>query len=179
MFQYLKFYGFYFLFISLCVSCGNDDLNDDECTKVVTIPQAYFSGGQSYSYDIEQEVPCDFPEPENLMIIEPPELANFSYEILSFNIVPDTGNNTRTIEFEILLNNPNNFEANGIVALTFDIGDGTLVTSPYSQLATNPCDRIDANSSCIFKVFLEESLDLVPPDNSFEILDVKYYLTSN
>jgi len=160
------------------MSCDNRD-TDEECTKTITIPQVYFSGGQSYSYDIEQEVSCDFPEPEDVVVIDPPELENFTYEILALNFTTDSINNTRNIEIEIQLNNNNEFDAEGIVIAVLDLGDGITSTGPFiPNLASNPCQTIDANSSCVFEAYFEESLDIVEPDFSFEIIDLKYYLTS-
>lgn len=179
--NHLRFYFVGLLIFALSLSCNNDDdSSEDECTKIITIPQLYFSGGQFYSYDIEQEVSCDFPEPEDVAIVEPPELENFNYEILVLNFSTDTANNTRNIEVEIEINNSNPFDVEGIVIATLDIGSNTTTTGPFFQdIASNPCTMISANSSCIFQVNVQESLNIIPPDYSFEIIDIKYYLTSN
>lgn len=147
-----------------------------DCTKTITIPQSYFVGNQSYSYDITQEVPCDFPEPTDAKIIEPPVLENFTYEVLSFIYTPDTGNNTSKLEFEIKINNPNNFIAKGIPILTL-ISDGLQFSRSYSNNASIPCYEIIANSSCTLTYEAEDSLDL-GIISSIELIDVKYYLTN-
>ena len=170
----MRFYIFVFFLVATCISC-----DEDECTKIVAIPQGYFSGGQFYTYDIEQEVPCDFPEPEDVVIIDPPELENFTYEIITLRFTTNTDNNTRRTEVEIQLNNPNEFDAQGIVIASLDIGGNTIVTGPFFQnTATSNCSTISANSPCLFKVDIQESLDIVSPDYSFDIVDIKYYLIS-
>lgn len=159
------------------VSCAyDDDSTPEDCTKTITIPQIYFINGQSYNYDITQEVPCDLPDPVDPIVISPPELANFTYEILSFVFTPDTGNNTLRIQYEIQLNNPNNFVATGVPILTI-ISDGLEFTGSFSNLASVPCFEIAANSNCILTVDIEDSLDLGGIE-SYEIIDVNYYLTN-
>tara|TARA_R110000751_G_scaffold241576_2_gene342034 strand:- start:17 stop:493 length:477 start_codon:yes stop_codon:yes gene_type:complete len=154
-------------------SCGS---NDDDCTKTITIPQVYFVGNQSYSYDTTQEVSCDFPEPEDPVITEPPVLENFTYEVLFFTYTQDTGNNTSRLEFEIKLNNNNNFLVEGVPILTI-MSDDLLFSGSYSNNASIPCYSLDANSSCILTFEAEDSLDLGVA-NSLQLLDVKYYLTN-
>uniref|UniRef100_UPI00404A317C hypothetical protein n=1 Tax=Gelidibacter sp. TaxID=2018083 RepID=UPI00404A317C len=167
-----------FLFFTtiMITNCGSNDDDDDDCTKTITIPQAYFANGQTYSYDIEQEVPCDFPEPEEPVLIEPPVLANFTYEVLYFTYTPDTGNNTSRLQFEIQLNNGNNYDVNGVPILTIQ-SDELEFTGSYSQIASIPCYSIQANSNCILTVDIEESLDLGSA-GIFELIDVNYYLTN-
>ncbi|MEM5566428.1 hypothetical protein WNY78_15005 [Psychroserpens sp. AS72] len=158
--------------ITIVFSCGSSD--DSNCTKTITIPQIYFVGNQSYSYDITQEVACDFPEPEDSVVVEPPALENFTYEILFFTYTPDTGNNTSRLEFEIKLNNNNNFSVEGVPILTM-MSDDLSFSGSYSNNASIPCYGIDANSSCILTFEAEDSLDLGAV-NSIQLLDVKYYL---
>jgi len=158
-----------------CLGCESNE-EEPECTKTITIPQFYIIGNQTYSYDIEQEVACDLPDPVDAVEIEPPLLENFSYEVLSFVYTPDTGNNTSRLEFEIQLNNLNDFDATGVPILTIDF-DGIQVTGSYSNNASIPCYQIESNSNCILTYSVEESLDLGMA-NSVQLLDVKYYLTN-
>lgn len=105
-----------FLLLSLFilnVSCGS---KDDDCTKMMAIPQYYVENNLIKSHDVMQEVSCDFPEPEELK--GPPELKNFTYDVLYFTFIPDTGNNTSRLKFEIKLHNPNNTAAVGLPFLT-------------------------------------------------------------
>ena len=159
----------------LFIGCPSDD-DEDDCFKTITIPQFYFINNQSYSYETSMEVPCDFPEPSEPELIEPPVLANFSYEVLSFNFTPDTGNNTSRLQFEIKLLNGNSYAVKGIPVLTMNI-DGFVSSGPYSNYASIPCHEIGANSECTLTVDVEESLDL-GIINSIELVDVQYFLTN-
>ena len=160
------------IMLALLTACGSDD---EDCMKTITIPQTYFVGNQSYTNEITQEVPCDFPDAAELQVIEPPILENFSYEVSDFEFIPDTGNNTRRIMFEILLNNPNNFDAIGIPLITIRADDIESSTT-FSNLISNPCPQIDANSNCTLILDIEESLDFGIVE-SFEIINVRYILT--
>ncbi|WP_051119571.1 hypothetical protein [Gillisia sp. CAL575] len=157
----------------MITGCGS---SDDECIKTVSIPQVYFVNNQSYSYNITQEVPCDFPEPETSVQITPPKLDNFSYEILNFNFNPDTGNNTSRLQFEIKLQNNNGYVIKGIPILTLKI-DGIEFTGSYSSNASFPCYQLEANSDCILTYDKQSSLDL-EQINSIELIKVEYYLTN-
>lgn len=158
------------------LACPSDDDNNDDCMKTITVPQSYWVNGQSYSYDTTLEVPCDFPEPSEPQLIEPPVLDNFYHDVLSFVFTPDTGNNTSRLQFEIELFNPNDFIANGLPVLTLNV-DGIEITGNHTNYASEPCYQIQANSSCIFTYDLEESLN-IGIINSIELVDVQYYLTN-
>ncbi|MFY0591067.1 hypothetical protein [Roseivirga sp.] len=164
------------LVLLLCVllsSCGSGE--DDDCLKTITIPQFYLVNNQSYSYDITQEVPCDFPDPETSQEIEPPILENFSFTVQSFNFTPDTGNNTSRLQFAIELNNPNDFPVEGIPIFNLLI-DEVNITGNYSADASSPCNSLAANSSCTLIYDKESSLDL-GVINSIEFVNLQYYLT--
>ena len=163
-------YTFLLATAALLYNCSSND----ECTKTITIPQYYFVNNQSYSYSTTLEVPCDFPDPETPELIEPPLLENFSYEVLNFIFTPDTGNNTSRLQFEIKLNNLNDYEVEGIPILTVVI-DGLEFSVSYSSNASIPCYSLDANSSCILTFDKESSLDL-GLINSIELINVEYYL---
>lgn len=162
------------LLLTLIVLVGCASSDDSDCMKTITIPQYYFVNNQSYSYDITQEVPCDFPEPTVAELIEAPALENFSYEVIKFEFTPDTGNNTTRLEFEIKLNNPNDYAASGVPILTLNT-DGLETTSSFSNNASVPCLEIAANSHCILTFNQENSLDLGLID-SIELVNVDYYL---
>ncbi|BAO76622.1 hypothetical protein [Winogradskyella sp. PG-2] len=172
--NYKKLQVFFYLSILLILcSCPSDD----ECIKTITIPQTYFVGNQSYTNEIEQEVPCDFPEPSEPEIIEAPILENFTYQILSFNYQSDTGNNTTRLQFEIQLNNHSNFDVNGVPRLTV-MTEGLQFSAVYSDNASIPCYEILANSSCILTYDQESSLDVGIASDVFEIINVEYILTN-
>ena len=163
------------LFLILVLVSGCKSSDDEDCTKTITIPQFYIVNNQSYSYDITQEVPCNFPEPSVPQLIEPPELENFTYEIVNFTFIADTGNNTSRLQFEIKLNNPNDYSAKGVPILTIN-ADGLESSRSFSNDASIPCFDISANSHCILAYDQESSLDsgLI---NSIELIDIKYLLT--
>ncbi|WP_407557640.1 hypothetical protein [Winogradskyella sp. 4-2091] len=152
--------------------------SEEECTQIIEIPQIYFVGSQSYTHIITQEVSCDFEVPEVPEIIEAPVLENFSYQILSFNYVPDTGNNTTLVQYEIQLNNHNNFDVSGFPILTIYNGDFKY-SGNLSADADEPCNEISANSSCILSMNREYEIELgiLPPD-TYQIVNVEYLAIS-
>jgi len=164
----------------LILGCGSDDNDEEECTKVITIqPQQVVTdaSGTEVIPEITQEVPCNFDEgiPEIGTNVIP--LENFTYEVIYFTFIPDTGNNTRRIEFEIQLNNSNDFIAEGKPITTLEI-NGEISAGPFFiNNAIEPCFSIDANSSCIFTFEIEESLDL-GIINSMSLIDVDYWLNN-
>lgn len=162
-----------FLTAVLLFGCSSND-RDEDCMKTITIPQFYYVNNQSYSYNITQEVSCDTPEPTEPKQIAPPQLENFSYEVLKFEFTPDTGNNTSRLQFEIKLTNPNSYAVSGLPVLTVEV-DGLQTKSSFSNKASTPCYEIAANSSCILTYDQQESRDVVIID-SYELLDVQYYL---
>ncbi|MCA0152805.1 hypothetical protein [Winogradskyella vincentii] len=162
------------LITTLFLGCPAED-DDGDCMKTITIPQYYIVNNQTYSYNISQEVPCDFPEPTEPELIEPPTLENFSYEVLSFTFTPDTGNNTSRLQFEIMLNNPNAYAVNGVPILTINT-DGLESSGSFSNNASMPCYQIGEDSSCILTYDQQSSLDLGIIE-SIELLNVEYFLT--
>ena len=158
---------------SALMSCPSDD---DECTKIITIFQTYFVGNQSYTNEIEQEVPCDFPEPQDAEIIEPPLLENFTYQILSFNYLPDTGNNTTLLQFEIQLNNHSDADVSGIPWITVMTPGLEFSTADYANDAINACLEIGANTNCIFSFDQEYPLEPIGAPETFEIINVEYII---
>lgn len=168
IFKNLKIYLYFTLFL-LLFSCPSED----DCTKTLTIPQIYFVGNQSYSYDITQEVPCNYPEPTEAEIIEVPVLENFSYEILSFNYIPYSDSNTTILQYEILLNNHNDFDISGFPYLT--IFDGHLqISGNFTNYANEPCLSIAANSSCVLIYDQESPIEQILPPDTYEIVNVEY-----
>lgn len=165
---------FMLVFIFSCSS-------NDNCKKniIVQYGQTIFgSSGTTYIPEITQEVPCDFPEPEqpDPTIIQGSELENFSYNVLSFNYTPDTGNNTSRVQFEIKLNNDNNFIAKGFPILTID-ADGIEFSSTYQTDANTLCNEIVANSSCTFS--LDKEYPILPnikQPSKYELVSVVYLL---
>lgn len=160
-----------FMLIVLSTSCGS---KDDECTKMMAIPEFFIADNVIQKRDVMQEVSCDFTEPDTNTL--PPELANFSYEVLDFTYIPDTGNNTSQLKFEIKLNNGNNYPVEGMPYLTTR-SEELVVTGTYSNSASNPCHNIGANSSCILTFNKEYSIqpNVVGP-TFMELVTVTYYV---
>lgn len=148
---------------------------DKECTKIITIPGITIvtPTGTSIGPDWTQEVPCDY---EITPIKEAEPLKNFSYEVLSFNFTPDTGRNTSRLQFEIKLNNLNDFIIKGAPVLTVN-NDGLESSGGFSKGAISTCYQIEAKSSCIFTFDQESSLDL-GKINSLKLVKVEYYLAN-
>lgn len=146
---------------------------DKDCVKTITIPAYSIQTptGSSYYPASTQEVPCDY---EITPIKEPEALKNFSYEVLNFNFTPDTGKNTNRLQFEIKLNNLNDFVVKGYPVLTVD-ADGLVSSSSYSNGAISTCYQLDAKSSCVFSFDKEASLE-IGKIKSLKLVSVKYYL---
>lgn len=162
------------LMVSLIISgCSS---KDDECTKMMAIPHYYVVNNQFQSYDVMEEVPCDFPEPGE--IGTPPELKNFSYEVIFFTYIPDTGNNTSQLKFQIKLNNPNAYAAEGLPFLTIK-SEEIEFTRTYGNEASIPCGGIPAKGSCTLTFDKEYPID---PDlgvpGFMELVSVKYYVAN-
>ncbi|WP_147415932.1 hypothetical protein [Ulvibacterium marinum] len=154
-------------------NCSSDE---EDCTKTITLLQTYVLGNQTYSYNRIQEVPCDFPESEDPIQIDPPILENFSFEVLNFSYTENSETNTSRFQFEIELNNPNDYDVVGVPILTVNV-NGLETKNNYSNTASIPCNTIDANSNCILTFDQESSLDL-GRINSIELVTVEYFLTN-
>lgn len=163
------------IFTTTLISCSSGDDNDN-CMKTITIPQFYTIGNQTYTTETTQEVPCNFEEISDPVEIAAPSLENFNYEVLNFIYIPDTGNNTSRLEFEIRLDNPNEYDVSGVPILTM-LSDGLQTSGSYSNNAIVPCYEISANSSCILTYSQESSHD-IGILNSIELVSVQYYVTN-
>jgi len=167
-----KIYLFIFSLIGI-YSCSSSS-EDEDCIKTIIVrPEYNFQSqfGTIYYPELTQDVPCNFPEPDVTEVIgELPKLSEFSYTILEYNFIPDTGNNTSIINFKIKLNNLSSSKVNGFPYITLDIGGGSTSSSSFDG-----CSEIDANSSCIITYNNEYSLDLGIV-NTFNILNVEYLL---
>jgi hypothetical protein len=146
----------------------------DNCTKINTIPSRTIitPTGSAYIPESQLEVPCDFVATP---IQEQAPLQNFSYEVLNFTFIPNTGNNTNRLKFDIKLNNPNNFVINGFPYFTVNT-DGLESSSGFINGAASTCTEINPNSSCVFSYDKEASLNL-GSIQSIQLVNVKYYLT--
>lgn len=154
------------------LSCG------DDCTKTITHPgyTLYAPGGTTYYPPQTQEIPCNEPGPIGGELgLNVSYLQNMSVEVVQFNFIPDTGNNTSRLQFEIKIHNNENTRAQGVPLLTLLV-DGVESTGNFSSQAFNSCKVIEANSSCIFTYGKESSLDYGIVENIY-LVDVKYALS--
>ena len=169
-----RFYKISFLFVTICFfNCSS---NNEECLKTETIQQFYGLGGFAYNYNVDQEIPCDVDVSNSRIEISPPLLNDFTYEVLNYEHIEDTGNNTSKTHFEIKLNNPNEYAVDGFPYFTLLI-DGATFSNRYQNLISSFCTTLNANSSCTLMFDMETQHSIVGIQNSVEIKDIKYYLT--
>ncbi|WP_445747343.1 hypothetical protein [Polaribacter sp.] len=167
------YYCTYLIALMLIISCNSAG---DDCTKTIIIqPELTISTqtGTSYIPQVTQIVPCSFSEPEIAKSLEGlPKLSEFSYEILEFNFIPDTGNNTGKIQFKIKLNNLSSYKVKGFPYVTNDIGGGFTASKAFDS-----CKEIQAKSSCTFEFNQEYALDSnLGVINNYNIVNVEYLL---
>ncbi|WP_452220883.1 hypothetical protein [Lacinutrix salivirga] len=91
-------------------------------------------------------------------------------EVVFFNFIPDTGNTTSKLEYEIIFTNLNAFEIEGFSKITTN-SDG-LISSTIST-SNSQCYTIAANSSCTYTFEAEDSHDLGMV-NTVELVSVEY-----
>ena len=164
----MKFLKYFFLFF-LITSCSDDS----DCIKRITVPDNMVktSSGFTFIPSYTVDVPCEFDEENEIKVAE--VLKNFSYEVVSFNFTPDTGNNTSKLEFEVILKNGNNFSVEGTPI--FSMRTDNVEFSTNYQGSNGNCTTIDANGNCVFKYSKEASLDLGIV-KSIELTSIKYLL---
>ena len=88
---------------------------------------------------------------------EPIILKNVIIDVVYFQFIPDTGNDTFRLRYEINFTNPNNSDITGFYSITTTAD--SLTTTLLSTEST-PCYEIDANSSCTLLFDAEDSFDL-------------------
>ena len=174
--RFMKYKIKYVLIIAcLALACSS---KNDNCKKEIIVQYETTitnPSGTIYIPEVVQEVPCDYPEPADARpISDSGMLKNFTYEVINFTFTPDTGHNTSRLQFEIKLNNLNNFKVYGTPILT-SVSNGLQIKGSYSNNAFSPCNSIGANSSCTFVFDHEDSLDLGIV-NSIELINVEYFV---
>ena len=161
------------LLIVLNINCES---KDDDCTKTMEIPHYDLKNNKFERYVVREEVSCDFVVED----LGPLPLHNFTYEVLRFIFIPDTGNKTSRLKFEIKLNNPNNYAVKGLAFITTrSAGDTFEYRGNYSDLASVPCNKIGAKSSCIltYDVDYPYNPEVGAPE-SMEVDNVEYYIAN-
>ncbi len=102
-------------------------------------------------------------------------LKSVTYEVLLFEYIPDTGNNSSRFRYEIKFSNPNNVAVKGVPQLTMN-WDGSV----FSPIARNPlCTEIGAKSSCTVSYDVESAFS---PQyvtlKSIKLVSVEYILSN-
>ena len=166
-----KFFKLLFLVISFVFVFGCS--SDKDCTKTITTEsRSYWTpNGMVYMPGSSIVVPCDYVITP---VVELEPIDNFTYEVQNFKFTPDTGKNTSRLQFEIKLNNLNNFVIKGTPVFTVNV-DGLESSGPYSKGAISTCNQIEAKSSCVFTFDVESPLEL-GKINSMKLVTVKFYL---
>lgn len=165
------------LVISLFVACGSNESNDNEpCTKQIIVQNEFIiqtASGTTIIPQITQEVDCNFPDPEIAEVItELPRLSSFSYNVLNISIIPDTGNNTSKVSYQIQLNNLSDKAVKGLPYVTTRINNQSITSS---QVNNSSCTEISANSSCTISFEAEDSLNL-GTISSYDVVNVEYFV---
>jgi hypothetical protein len=98
-------------------------------------------------------------------------LEDVTSEILNFEYIPDTGNNSSLLTYEIKLTNPNNLAVEGFYTVTLD-ANGTKFYVGSSTSAQ--CYQIEANSECINSYESEGIVDSEENANAIKIVAIDY-----
>lgn len=98
------------------------------------------------------------------------DLKEVNTEVLYFEFIPDTGNNTFRLRYEIRFTNPNDAAVTGFYEISTN-ADGLQTATLSSN--RSPCYRIEANSDCTFSFDEEDTFDLGRV-NTIELVSVKY-----
>jgi len=101
-------------------------------------------------------------------------IEEISHEVLYFEFIPDTGNNTRLLRYQIKFSNPNNVDINGYYRVTLN-SDG-LITTTFTN-TNGQCGSIASNSDCIATFEGEDSLELAQV-NSITLVGIEYVRVS-
>ena len=98
------------------------------------------------------------------------QLTPISIDVVYFEFIPDTGNNTSRLRYEIEFNNSNEKRIKGSYTITINT-DGII--SSIITTDNSPCIEIEANANCRLKVDQETSLDIgLVPD--IKLVSVTY-----
>mgnify|MGYP001335552923 CR=1 FL=1 len=97
-------------------------------------------------------------------------LESVSSELVTFEYIPDTGNNSSRLRYKIRFTNPNFQIIEGIYRITLNIDETESTTVSNSQ---SPCAIINGYSSCSVS-FNEESCHDNGIPNSIEFVSAEY-----
>ncbi|WP_337965202.1 hypothetical protein [uncultured Flavobacterium sp.] len=112
----------------------------------------------------------------NDVTAEKENLKAVSHEVLLFEYIPETGNNSHRLRYNIKYTNPNNVAIKGFSNITMDY-DGLILT-PIKKLP--PYIEIDANSSFTESFDVEEAFDInIGKVNSIKLVSIKFTIVKN
>ena len=158
------------------MNCSSSQ-EEQDCIKEINQDFIVGFGGKAYYYTETIEVSCDEDNQQNQPIEgEIPLLENFEYNVLKFEFNPDVGNNMSRLYFEVELRNPNNSEAKGIPLFTMRSNGNLNFKTDYKAYLKESFSTIAANSSCILIVEVEGDNSANTPNDSIELVDLKYAL---
>ncbi len=98
-------------------------------------------------------------------------LEDVTSEILDFEYIPDTGNNSSLLTFEIKFTNPNNVAVKGFYTVTLD-ANGTKFY--VGSNTSSQCYQIEANSDCITNYENEGVVDSEENADAIKIVSIDY-----
>jgi len=101
-------------------------------------------------------------------------LEDVTHELLYFEFIPDTGNNTRLLRYQIKFSNPNNVDINGYYRVT--LNTDSLIITTFTN-TNGQCGTIASNSDCIATFEGEDSLELAQV-NSITLVGIEYVIVS-
>ncbi len=159
-----------FSFLSLFIfSCSQDN----GCIERIAVPDNVTKNGNVFTFEPSYwiDLPCDYDFTEFNKVSE--VLKNFSYNLVDYNFIANTGNNTSKLQFEVILKNNNSFDVEGLPIFIMR-KDGVEISKNYID-NTNKCTVIAANASCSFIYNKETSLD-DEQTQSLEFVSVKFLL---
>lgn len=153
----------------LCISCAQNY----GCVERVTVPDNVKKTATGLVFEPSYwiDLPCDYDLSTLLDVSE--VLQNFSYEVIRYNYIPDTGNNTSKLQFELQFSNNNTFDVTGLPIFTMR-ADGVEFNTSYTSTNGN-CSNITSNAICTLTYEKETSLELEKIE-TLELVSVKYLL---
>lgn len=159
----------YFILIFLFSQCAQNY----GCVERVTIQDNVSKTESGFEFEPSYwiDLPCDYDVENKIKTSK--VVNNFTYKLVRYNYTPNTGNNSSKLEFEVILENNNNFEIEGLPIFIMS-GDGIEFSANY-HVNSSSCSSISANSTCTFTYeketpFTEESF------STLELVGIKFLL---
>lgn len=110
-------------------------------------------------------------------IIEEPEMANITAELMSFKHIVDRENETESLEYKIRINNLSSFGVKGVPRIAIKRMNDPETSFIMLYLTDNiPCEILEANTTCTVSHNNKETYntDVTGPDGPAEIQFVNF-----